>query len=195
MYAGVPYFSKIMERAEATLGKDSAFYLFLKIYNLAPSRDDFQKLKIVRSEHEAKGKSNFMVVPQSRPQRSGMLSPVPHSLCRILIREFKTDKSHSDRNIMMDTEVSELIKGFIKNNNLDYGKFLFGKTALSSFVGKNLAKVGIIVKGQNINLLRHAHSAEWRKDHPNPTAEEEVAHANKYSHGVHTNRLYTRQIV
>jgi hypothetical protein len=28
LYAGVPYFSKIVERAEATLGKDSAFFFF-----------------------------------------------------------------------------------------------------------------------------------------------------------------------
>jgi hypothetical protein len=124
MYAGVPYFSKIIERAETTLGKDSAFYL--KIYDLAPSRDDFQKLKIVRSEHEAKGKSNFIMVPQVRQQRSGLQSPVANSLARIIIREFKTDKSHSDRNIIMNLETTNLIKKFMENNKLNYGDFLFG---------------------------------------------------------------------
>jgi hypothetical protein len=59
---------------------------------------------------------------------------------------------------------------------------------------QNLSKIGVVVKGQNINLIRHSHTTEWRRDHPNPTAEEEVEHANRYSHGVHTNRVYTRVI-
>jgi hypothetical protein len=41
VYASVPVFSTIVERAKAKFGEDSKFYLFLKLYNIMPGRDNF----------------------------------------------------------------------------------------------------------------------------------------------------------
>ena len=191
IYASVPSFSKILERAKVKYGTESKFYLLLKVYSCMKARDNFD-LKIVRSENEARTKNNFIVIPPQRSTRLGSMSPVANMPAKIILKDYKTSKTYGDMVSNLDTETLSLVKSYMETNKLDYGRYLFGEKSQSKFIRDHLRGIGITVKGQNINLLRHSISSEQRGQGLNPA--QEAALSRSMGHNPNTSRLYRREL-
>ena len=140
----VPLFSDILKKAKSVFGEDSEFYLYLRIYQLAPLRDDFQLL-IVDNEKKANKKTENYIVAKDK---TGM----------IIINHYKTQARYDQLKYKLTPEVLQLVKDFIQRQAFHYNKddYLFGNGKMSNWVGACLKKINIDIQGQKINTLRHS---------------------------------------
>jgi hypothetical protein len=72
----------------------------------------------------------------------------------------------------------------MERKNLKVGEYLFGKSAMTAWVGQLLKGLGIEQKGSNINYLRKAVATEYHLHNPN--AQRKIDY---YSHNAWVLRL------
>ena len=80
----------------------------------------------------------------------------------------------------------------METNKINYGQYLFGSKSQSKFVRDCLREIGITVKGQNINVLRHSISSETRNK--GLTAAQEAELSRSMGHNPTTSKLYSRKM-
>ena len=190
-YESVPPFSKIVERAKAKFGVNSKFYLMLKIYSAMRARDNFD-LVIVRSENEAREERNYVVIPPLRATRMGNQSPIANVPGKVILKVYKTSNTYGTIVSNLDKETLTLTRDYMETNKINYGQYLFGSKSQSKFVRDCLREIGITVKGQNINVLRHSISSETRNK--GLTAAQEAELSRSMAHNPATSKLYARKM-
>ena len=190
-YASVPPFSKIVERAKAKFGSTSKFYLLLKLYSVMRARDNFD-LVIVRSENEAREERNYVVIPPLRATRMGNQSPIANIPGKVILKVYKTSKTYGTIVSNLDKETLKLTRDYMETNKINYGQYIFGSKSQSKFVRDCLREIGITVKGQNINVLRHSISSETRNK--GLTAAQEAELSRSMGHNPTTSKLYSRKM-
>ena len=185
-----------MKRALDKFGKDSKFYLYLRLYQLAPLRDNFQ-LVVVDDINKAKSlKINYIVIPPTkevniRSKNKDMTMKVPGTL---IFNTYKTSGRYDKLTYQLSPEVTAMVKSYMTQKKLKYNDYLFGKSLMSQFVGEKLLDIDIKISGQNINAIRHAVATEFYVGKPNPTAAERIEFAISMGHSPTMNILYIRKI-
>ena len=143
------------------LEKTPKFYLYLRLYQLAPLRDNFQ-LKIITDAKEAIDKNtNYIILPPVKTSkvRNKNKTLVHRPIGSLIIRTYITKNRHGELTYPLTTEVTNLVRDFIERNKINIGDYLFGNYAMSSYVSGELKKMGIAEKHQGINFIRHAVSS------------------------------------
>jgi hypothetical protein len=179
-------------------GKENKFYLYLKLYQLAQLRDNFQ-LKLISDEAEAESKHiNYIVIPKPIKMK-GRKNTVykPHG--KLIYNTYKTEKNQYIKDpYPMTFEATKLVREYIARNNIKEGEYLFGDKLMSQWVGIMLKRLGISIKGQNVSLLRHAVVTEFYtnfyKNNKKPTAKEILEFSEKMAHSPQMSALYIRSI-
>jgi hypothetical protein len=187
-------FTDILKKAHDVLGTDDKFYLYLRLYQLASLRDNFQ-LKIVESLNKANNeKTNYIVIPPSKTKRVNNKNLVVNPIGMLIFNTYKTDDKYKQLRFEITPEVMTMVRKYIATNSLKTGDYFFGKKLHSTWVKEQLQKLGIDQTGAAINVLRHAVSSQFYVGKKDPTASERLEFATGMGHSPDMNKLYQRQI-
>lgn len=127
----VERFDTYLKNVEKYFGESSKQYLLSRVYDEAPLRDDFHRLIIISTEREASDpKTNYIQIP-----RSGN--------AKVIIQEYKTSKKYNTIKILLTPKLTDLIRKYMKAENITYGDGLFGMAkSLSDFASKMNKSLG-----------------------------------------------------
>ena len=161
-----------LKKIEEVFGRGSKQHIIADLYSFGGFRDDLKELYIVPSKQDVIDENkNYIVVPASK------------SNCQIIIHKYKTAAEYGTKYVNVPKDLSVLIKNFMKEKKLDYGDFLFGASALSSYIS-NFNKAAGFPK-ITINVMRSM--LESKLD--NSTPEKRLANANLMGHSTGTQKL------
>ena len=188
-------FTDILEKSLTQQGKDSKFYLYLRLYQLAPIRDNFQ-LKIITDSKDATDKStNYIILPPIIKKGNGKGKKLVFKISgSLVIKTYKTKNKYGELKFPLTAEVTELTRQYMQNNKINVGDYLFGNYAMSMYVSNELKKIGIEQKHQAINYLRHAVSSQFHILNPNATPEERLNFAETMAHSETMSKMYIQKI-
>jgi hypothetical protein len=171
----LPTFNYILNKIKQKFNEDSKQYLIAKIYSEFTCRDNLHLL-IVSSKNKTKtlGMKNFLIVPTSK-----------NDMCRIILNDYKTQAKYGENDYVCSAELSDLLRKYIKNNNLVYDNYLFKEDKLSLIVNKMLSTIGI--KGSISYLRRVRVTSEINK---NNSPEHRLRLSEQMGHSNSTQRMY-----
>lgn len=177
----VENFNTYLTKAKEVFGATSKQYLLAKVYNEAPLRDDFHRLKIVATDKEAtESDTNYIKVP-----RSGN--------ARVITNKYKTDKRYGVIRIDLTNGLTNLIREYINSNNIRYGEGLFGNSkSLSDFASKMNKSLGY--KG-GVSLFRNMKVSTELEGKAMNDATLRLELANKMGHAPVTQYSYLRKLI
>jgi hypothetical protein len=182
--AVVPFHS-IQKNVIDKYGEDSKQNLILSFYKFAPMRDDFGSLEVIASSRNDKDSTtNYLLIPRQDKQN-----------CSLVINSYKTDKRYGVLKFKFDKTTSDLVRKYVKKNNIEYNSKLFPENKsgeLSSYIGKFL-KTANVAEG-NINYLRHVIFTEDLNRY-DLTPEEIVRLATRAGHSVVAHYQYVRKLI
>ena len=160
------------------------FYLYTLLYGEAPSRDDYKKLTIVKRIDETQDKTiNYIVIPESKNKTGN-----------VIVNVHKTSVGHGAIKNDLSVQTVNAVKSYMNFHEINYNDFLFGKASMSQFVGNELNKLGIKIKGQAITTLRKMKITEQHQNNANMTPTELVQHAHSLGQSPQTNLNYVSQV-
>ena len=181
----VPNWKDYLSKTKTNFGEESKEYLIAYLYSNLTLRDNFKEMTIVKTMNETSNpKFNYFVLTSNNKMT-------------FVINRFKTDKKYNK--LVYKVEIptlKKLLKKWIEKNKLQYGKYLFGKSSLSSFVSKiNKSNNYSYNEGKKsvggINFLRHiTASAIPNSDYEKLSFDEREALANSMLHSMATNEKY-----
>ena len=193
-------FSEIKDAVKDEFGTNSSEFLYLKMYEETPSRDDMFDLKIVSSDQNKSPKTvnsgnNYLIVPNDESQ----------NVTFVLIK-YKTYTFFGDIRHIYTKETSDKIRNYIKENPVKIAEnsgTLFGKKKMSTKVKEMLLKAKVKTPEEsrrgsktntgNINLLRKAYLSEKYENNPNMSENERVELANSMKHSPLVSLTYLRK--
>jgi DNA-binding CsgD family transcriptional regulator len=163
-------------------GKNSKEYIIASLYALQPFRDDLQ-LKIIRFSKDATDPdTNYIIIKKN------------HSIIRLILNQYKTDKKFGSYNINLDMKLSTSIYAYLydKTNSdvIPWGDYLFSDKANSGFISKFNKELGLNITS---NTYRRMHVSAHDIDEM--TSRERVELANKMKHSPTTSQVYRRKII
>ena len=167
-------FPEYLKLVKERWGENSKMYLLGRLYDQVTMRDDFQLL-IVSKMADVTDDKNYIVVP-----KTGQL--------KVIMNVFKTSNKYKIEPIKLDESLSQLLREFIKKNNLKQGDYLFGSKKLTSYISNNNQLIG--VKG-GTNLYRHMKATEILSD-PDLTEEQRIELSLKMAHSPLSQLKYVR---
>lgn len=178
----VPSWEEYLRKTETNFGKDSKEYLIALIYNHLPVRDNFKEMVIVKSMNETRNEEHNYFVITSKNEMT------------FVINRFKTDKKfHKVVYKIKNQKLKKLLKNWIESKKLQYNRYLFGKSSLSSFVSKMNQKNGYKYDGDKsvmgINFLRHITASQF-SNYKNLSFDERNELSNRMLHSMATNEKY-----
>jgi hypothetical protein len=189
-------FSNILKKCLEIYGRNSKEFLYLRLYQLASLRDNFKLLIIITDPKDAVSKShNYIVIPPiiKKKVKNKMIVFKPEG--SLIINTYKTEKQgYLKLPFLLTEETTNLVRAYMERNNLKVGEYLFGKSAMSAWVGLLLRGLGIEQKGSNINYIRKAVSTEYHLLNPNAPAKDRLLFAERMAHSVDMNKGYVRLI-
>ena len=144
-------------------GENSKMWLLTRFYEEFTLRDNFG-LIVVNKLPPKPDKKNYLLV---KPR--GM---------QIFINDFKTKNKYKEFSETLSKSLENLTRQYIKDNNIQFGSYLFGTEKLTQFVSLSNKKMGI--QG-GVSEFRHMKISEILGD-PNITNEEKLELANKMKH-------------
>lgn len=170
-------FADYLAKVETEFGKSSKAYLISKIYDEFTLRDDFA-LKIVEKlpppmKDNDKDEGNYLVIPKK-------------GKVLIVIRSYKTSEKYGEIKESPSSELTGLIKDYIKTKNLKVDSYLFGKGTQSDFVSKQNKKMGL---SGSITQFRNMKENDLERTLPTAAARAELA--EKLKHSPIAQRWYT----
>ena len=162
-------FSIYLDKVEEKFGKESKMYVVSKLYEELPIRDDFGL--IVLDEKPTDKDHNYI---NTKPLHM-----------RIFINNFKTKGKFEPFERSLSLKLSNLLRAFMKRENVELGSYLFGTAKLSPFVSVENKKIGI---NGGISEFRHMTIT----DNKDATAKVKAQLAQKMKHSVATQEKYVK---
>lgn len=137
----LPTFQQYITDVKNKFGMDSKMYVLAKLYDVLTIRDDFSNLTIVSSLDDipADSTKNYVYIPNDKGS------------VVMRINSYKTDKKYGIINKALPT-ISNLIKKYFKENDLNYGDYLFGKN-VGAYISQKNKEINPNYEG--ISQLRH----------------------------------------
>jgi hypothetical protein len=173
-YESLITFPEYLKLVKEKWGENSKMYLLGRLYDQVTMRDDFQ-LMIVSKSADVTDDKNYLVVP-----KTGQL--------KVVMNVFKTSNKYKIEPIRLDESLSQLLREFMKKNNLKPGDYLFGSKKLTSYISNNNQLIG--VKG-GTNTYRHMKTTEILSD-PDLTEEQRIEVSLKMAHSPISQLKYVR---
>jgi hypothetical protein len=167
------------QKVKVFFGQASKESIIASLYKLSGFRDNLI-IELVDKIPKEMDK-NYIVVPSSKTQN-----------LKYVLNTYKTDKKYSQDIIPIPKELSKEIRTYIDHHDIQYGKFLFGKSKLSGFISRFNKKMNLPVK-VTINNLRQMRVS--KKLENNPSVEERVKLAKEMKHSTTTSEKYKRKIM
>jgi hypothetical protein len=157
------YENKVIE----TYGNHSREYLITELYKATGARDDLF-LQIIKNKSEGIGEKNYLVINNT-----------PNAI--VILNKYKTKKKYGIKQDQIPSQITELIKKYLKNHNLTYGDYLFNTKTLSLIVSRMNKKLGFQGFGA-INIFRKMLTTQVHNNSVSTTQEKlELAHKLKHS--------------
>jgi hypothetical protein len=164
-------------------GQDSKQYLVALLYSIFTVRDNYKKMKLIKSQKENDGVNNFILSDGKT--------------IKIFINDFKTKAKYEfltytyNQKNNDEKELKKLIEKWININGLVYGDYIFGKTSLSKMVGDMNKMLGY-EEHKAINFYRHIRVSE--EHGKNLSFEKRQKLADQMAHSIFTSKKYKRNI-
>jgi hypothetical protein len=177
----VENFNTYLAKVKDFFGATSKQYLLAKVYYEAPLRDNFGRLKVIATDKEANASdTNYIKVP-----RSG------HA--RVITNKYKTDKRYGVITIDLTSDLTKLLKEYIKNNDIRNGEGLFGDSnSLSDFtskMNKSLGYQGGVTLFRNMKISTELDGAGIND------ADKRLELSKKMGHAPVTQYTYLRKLI
>jgi hypothetical protein len=173
---------KYCNKIKEIFGEDSREFIIAMLYKESTRRDDF-KLKIVSNLKETDKKidaeENYIVVPRTR------------AVCETVINAHKTAGHFDPLTKKLSPHLSDLIRQYMKNNNLNYGQYLFPTKSLSRIVSAMSKKAGY----DDVTITKLRHMAITKFYHTNPTLEEKQKLAHEFGHSLRQQEQYAGDLI
>jgi hypothetical protein len=144
----IPKFEDYEKKVLDTFGENSEMHLITLLYSeTGGARDNFGLIIVKkRDDVDYTNNKNYLIVPTKTDEK-----------LTVIINEFKTKNSYNNYDLDLSPSLSNKLREFIKDNNIKYGKYLFGKKKLSQTISNANKSMGYNVEGQSIgavNLFR-----------------------------------------
>lgn len=181
----VPRIKDYMNKLSKTFGADSKQYMIGSLYCVVPCRDDFQ-LEIVPTLPKDDSK-NYIVVPKTTTK------PLT-----VILNNYKTSDTYGQGKTEIPAKVSNQLRKYMKDNNLTYGDYLFGKDKLSAFIGNMNKEMGLKENKKiagNVNLFRKMIVSNILNGVNNLDATIRFELSGKMYHSPATSQKYIRQFM
>ena len=179
----VPSFKQYLEEVKEMFKENSKQYLLALLYSIFTVRDNFKAMKIIENEDENNKKNNFILVNGDT--------------IKIFINDFKTKKKYEhllytyESENADERELKRLIEIWIASRKLNYGDYIFGKSALSGTIS-DMNKLLNYDELQGIHMYRHIRVTEEYAE--NLSFDDRKKLADKMGHSVFTASKYKRNI-
>ena len=169
-----------LENVQKKFGESSKQYVLSRLYDEAPLRDNFHQLIIISTNNEDRDKNiNYIKVP-----RSGN--------AQVIANKYKTHKTYGTIKIDLSSKLTNLIRQYMKDNNISKGEGLFGETErLSAFVSTMNKSLGY--KG-GVSLYRKMKISTLLDGENIKDVELRLELADKMGHKPATQLYYLRQL-
>jgi hypothetical protein len=178
----VPSWDHYMRLVEDNYGLESKEYLLFRLYREIPVRDNMQMLLTAR-KGEKPEKDNLLYVPRTALDGNAIF--------KLLGDNFKTGKRYGTNDYNISHETTEMIKTYMKKNEINYGEYLFGNKKLTKVISDVNTKLGF---STGINLIRHSIVSTVYAN--NPTNAEKVKLARLMTHSADTaEKSYVRPLL
>jgi hypothetical protein len=139
-----------VNKIKTKFGITSVQYLIAKLYEEAPLRNNFTKMKIVEHDEPVPNDENSIQLPENRINGSA----------NIHLKKYKTQSKYGEKIIQLSRSTTRLLLLFIVSNKLT--DFLFKKDISRTISDMNKS---IDVSG-SVNTIRHmiVSTLYWKKD-------------------------------
>ena len=169
-----PSFKTYLEKVKQKYGIESKEFLVASLYSEFTIRDDYGNAPILEKPLKTK-EINYFVIKKK--------------YVYFILNVYKTSNKYNTIKFTFSNNVSNLIKNYIKNNNINIGDILFN-TNLSAFVSNMSKELGYADLG-GINLFRHIRVSEIDGG---ATYQDKVALASQMGHIILTQDKYKNKI-
>lgn len=166
----LPTFEEYANKVIETYGNHSREYLITELYKATGARDDLF-LQIIKNKSEGIGEKNYLVINNT-----------PNAI--VILNKYKTKKKYGIKQDQISSQITDILKKYLKNNNLNYGDYLFNTKTLSLIVSRMNKKLGFQGFGA-INIFRKMLTTQVHNN-PASTTQEKLNLANKLKHSLST---------
>jgi hypothetical protein len=167
-------FKEYIELVKSKYGEQSKMYLIANLYSELTLRDDFQ-LEILDKVPKVLD-HNYLIINKQN--------------CRIIITKYKTEGVYGKISVLASKKLSNLIKEYIANNNLQIGDYLLGNQEQSKYINYHNEKIGV---NGAVSLYRQMKITEMLND-PKINKEDMINLAEKMKHSPIVQLTYLRQM-
>ena len=167
-------FKEYIELVKSKYGEQSKMYLIANLYSELTLRDDFQ-LEILDKVPKVLD-HNYLIINKQN--------------CRIIITKYKTEGVYGKISVLASKKLSNLIKQYIANNNLQIGDYLLGNQEQSKYINYHNEKIGV---NGAVSLMRQMKITEMLND-PKISKEDMIILAEKMKHSPIVQLTYLRQM-
>jgi hypothetical protein len=176
-------FDEYLKKIKDHYGEVSKEFVIANLYFISGFRDDLQLavFPTVTKSARADMKNNYIIIPKDNKN------------CVLLLNVFKTDGRYSRDEIAIPKQLSDIIKLYKTENNIEYGYYIFGKNKLTGIISKFNKELGMNITINTLRQMRVSKKLDGRKLE-DMTPEERVQLAREMKHGVFTTEKYVRKI-
>jgi hypothetical protein len=167
-------FKEYIELVKSKYGEQSKMYLIANLYSELTLRDDFQ-LEILDKVPKVLD-HNYLIINKQN--------------CRIIITKYKTEGVYGKISVLASKKLSNIIKQYITNNNLQIGDYLLGNQEQSKYINYHNEKIGV---NGAVSLYRQMKITEMLND-PKISKENMITLAEKMKHSPIVQLTYLRQM-
>lgn len=171
-------FDEYLPKVKEEYGENSKQYLIALLYSFYGFRDDLNLIIVEKQTDAMDTTKNYIVI-----------SPVKNKRCIIILNEYKTNKKYGQDIVKLPLKISNLIKKYKKENNINNNDLLFNSSSLSGYIKKFNENLGLDI---TINKLRQMKVSEQLNK--NNTAGGRLKLSKMMKHSTETSKLYKRYI-
>jgi hypothetical protein len=171
-------FEKYLPMVKEKFGEESKEYIIALLYQLYGFRDDLQ-LKIVRKQPE-NNNDNYIRIP-----------PLNIHKHFIVLNQYKTAQKNGPQTLDIPLKLAQVIRKYMKENQLQEGSYLFGDKSLSEFIRKFNKKLGLPI---TINTYRQMRVSSALSSDVKPSAKERIRIAKEMNHSPMASEKYVRKM-
>ena len=175
----VPSFKVYLDKCKTKFKVGSKQYLLSYCYSLFTPRDDFARMRVIKTLGEDDDEHNFILIDQNKVV--------------FILNQYKTHSKYNKIIFEVNNKtLDKLLGSYMEKHKLGYGDYLFGGAEhLSPFIvgmHKDLGYTGV-----HKNMFRHMRVEDSFKGQ-HKTAEERIQLANDMQHSAMTSKLYRRNM-
>lgn len=169
-------FQDYLQKVREKFGEDSKMFVIANMYNEFTLRDNFGLLVVNKLPANLDDKNYLVIKPKSM---------------EISINQYKTLKKYKAFTEPVSKGLDKIVRKYVKDNNVQFGSYLFGSEKLTGFVSLSNRQMGLT---GSVGEFRHMKITDILSD-PNITNEEKLELSNKMKHSPMIQLKYLRKFI